>query len=90
MGLTIVYQDVPDQQSSAEGDFQQNEWLIKAMTTCRDKGTTRPMGLLSPAVSTATAIICALLDMAAGFTGRKSMSTRFDGRMSSASSHEYG
>ncbi|MGI6567822.1 MAG: 2,3-bisphosphoglycerate-independent phosphoglycerate mutase [Firmicutes bacterium] len=90
----IVYQDVARiSKAVREGDFQQNEWLIKAMTTCRDKGTAlHLMGLLSPGgVHSHSYHLYALLDMAAGFGLEKVYVHAFlDGRdVPPASSHEY-
>ncbi|NMB25369.1 MAG: 2,3-bisphosphoglycerate-independent phosphoglycerate mutase [Firmicutes bacterium] len=63
----IVYQDVARiSKSVRDGSFHTNEWLVKAMTTCRDKGTAlHLMGLLSPGgVHSHSSHLYALLEMA--------------------------
>ncbi|NMB44930.1 MAG: 2,3-bisphosphoglycerate-independent phosphoglycerate mutase [Firmicutes bacterium] len=90
----IVYQDVARiSKAVREQSFHDNEWLVKAMTTCRDKGTAlHLMGLLSPGgVHSHSSHLYALLDMAAGL-GLKQVyiHTFLDGRdVPPASAHEY-
>lgn len=63
----IVYQDVARiSKAVREKSFHTNEWLVKAMTACRDKGTAlHLMGLLSPGgVHSHSSHLYALLEMA--------------------------
>ncbi|NLK08026.1 MAG: 2,3-bisphosphoglycerate-independent phosphoglycerate mutase [Firmicutes bacterium] len=63
----IVYQDVARiSKAVRDGEFHKNEVLLKAMTTCREKGTAlHLMGLLSPGgVHSHSSHLYALLDMA--------------------------
>ena len=64
----VVYQDVARiSKSVRDGSFHTNEWLVKAMTACRDKGTAlHLMGLLSPGgVHSHSSHLYALLEMTA-------------------------
>ncbi|NLA57683.1 MAG: 2,3-bisphosphoglycerate-independent phosphoglycerate mutase [Firmicutes bacterium] len=90
----IVYQDVARiSKAVREGEFQKNQWLTKAMTACRDKGTAlHLMGLLSPGgVHSHSHHLYALLDMAADLGLKQVYVHAFlDGRdVPPASSHEY-
>jgi 2,3-bisphosphoglycerate-independent phosphoglycerate mutase len=90
----VVYQDVARiSKAVREHTFHENEWLIKAMTTCRDKGTAlHLMGLLSPGgVHSHSAHLYALLEMAVSLGLKKVFIHAFlDGRdVPPASAHEY-
>lgn len=90
----IVYQDVARiSKAVRERTFHDNQWLVRAMTTSRDKGTAlHLMGLLSPGgVHSHSAHLYALLEMAASFGLEEVyVHTFLDGRdVPPASAHEY-
>lgn len=90
----IVYQDVARiSRAIKNGDFYENEWIKKAMSTARDKGTAlHLMGLLSPGgVHSHSDHLYALMEMARAMDVPKVYIHAFlDGRdVPPSSAHEY-